>query len=292
MTPDSQDASGPVQGRPTLSSRLWDAFKYLTLALAAFIVIAPVYSVLNTSLKTSKAIQDTPSFAPPPEVTLANYLRFIDESGVGRAFLNTGMVMVAALFVTIALSSMAAYVLARFEFRGKFLILMAYAAMIAVPGVVTQVSTFQVMLALHLVNTKWALVVLYAATDIVTLFILMEYIKSIPRELDESARVEGAGYIRIWWEIILPLMRPAIATVIILRSIGIYNDFVLPYLYAPDPGDRMVSTLLFAVAGPNMPDVIGVVSAGVIVVIIPSLIVFFLLQKHIFAGIIRGATKG
>ena len=162
----------------------------------------------------------------------------------------------------------------------------------AVPPITTQVSLYQVMLGLGLVNSKWALIALYSGADIVSLYIFITFIGAIGRELDESARIEGASYLQIYWSIILPLMVPAISTVVILRTIHIYNDFVLPYLYTPRVEQSTVSMLLYKASDMMSSSTEAVLMAGIVIVIAPTLIAFVLLQRRIVSGMMRGAVKG
>jgi multiple sugar transport system permease protein len=145
---------------------------------------------------------------------------------------------------------------------------------------------------LGLANTRWALVALYSGADIVSLLIFIQFLKGISTEIDDSARIEGANYFQIFFRLILPIMAPAIATVIILRSVYIYNDFVFPYLYAARESENTVSMMLFTFSSVNSTVSQAVVMAAVILVILPTLIAFFFLQRFIYAGITNGSVKG
>ena len=127
-------------------------------------------------------------------------------------------------------------------------------------------------------------------TDIVSIYIFLQFIRSIPVSLDEAARLDGANSFTIYWRIILPLLKPAIATVVIIKGIAIYNDFYIPFLYMPDDNLGIISTSLFRFKGP-----FGahweVISAGAVLVIIPTLVVFLVLQRFIYNGFTSGATK-
>ena len=148
------------------------------------------------------------------------------------------------------------------------------------------------MQVLGLIGSKWALIALYSSADIVSLYIFITFLGSISRELDESARIEGASYFQIYWKIILPLMTPAISTVVILRSIHIYNDFILPYLYTPKVEDSTVSMLLFKANGLMSASTEAMLMAGTMMVIAPMLFIFLVLQRQIVSGMMRGAVKG
>ena len=167
-----------------------------------------------------------------------------------------------------------------------------YAALVAVPSILTPVSTFQVLQFLGLANSRWALVALYSGADIVSILIFIQFIRNISTEIDDSARIEGASYFQIFFRLILPMLAPAIATVVILRCVYIYNDFVLPFLYAARPSENTVSMMLFTFASINSTVSQAVIMAAVVLVIAPTLVAFFFLQRFIYAGITNGSVKG
>jgi multiple sugar transport system permease protein len=157
--------------------------------------------------------------------------------------------------------------------------------------VTTQVATFEVIRGLGLINTRWSVILLYSGVDAVTIFIYLQFMKAIPKDLDEAAIVEGANYFTIYWKLIFPLLWPATATVIILKVIFVYNEFYMAFLYMPDDSLRTVSTVLYGFTnlfGTNYAEI----SAGIIVIIIPTLIMFLTMQKQVFSGITHGAVKG
>lgn len=279
-------------------TRVAITFQYFTLVLAAVFVLMPLWSVVSGSFKTPNEYLNTARIAPPSSfLNFDNYAQVLfpkASSGIGLlgAFGNTLIVLVVSLFFLVLIGCAAGYALARFRFTGRALIIGAYTALILVPNILTPVSTFQVLSFLGVANSKWALVVLYSGADIVSLMILIQFVRSIPEEIDESARLEGANYFQIFFRLIIPMMVPAIATVVILRSVNIYNDFVSPFLYASNPNDQTVSMMLYQFAGYNSGTTEAVILAAVVLVILPTLIAFFFLQRFIYAGITQGAVKG
>ena len=271
-------------------------FQYATLVVASFLVLAPLYSVLVGSLKTPLEYINTSKMTPPVDwLNFDNYAAVLFPSTglpLGNAFLNSAIVIVCSIVLLIVFGAMLSFVLARFRFPGRGLILGTYAALVAVPAILTPISTFQVLNFLGLANSRWALVVLYSGADIVSILIFIQFMRGISTEVDDSARIEGANYFQIFGRLILPMLAPAIATVVILRTVGIYNDFVLPFLYASRPSENTVSMMLFNFAGIQSTVSQAVVMAAVVLVILPTLIGFFLLQKYIYAGITNGSVKG
>jgi raffinose/stachyose/melibiose transport system permease protein len=190
----------------------------------------------------------------------------------------------------VLIGSMAAYAIDRFWFRLRRLVIALFLLAALVPGVTTQVATFQVVNSFGLFNSRLAPIALYTGTDIVSIIIFIQFVRAIPVSLDEAARLDGASSWRIYRSIILPLLKPAIATVVIIKGIAIYNEFYIPFLYMPSQDLGVISTSLFRFKGPFGAQW-EVISAGVILVIIPTLVVFLALQRFIYNGFTAGATK-
>ncbi|MFC1415054.1 carbohydrate ABC transporter permease [Streptacidiphilus cavernicola] len=268
------------------------AAKYLSLVLACLVVLVPLTSVLMTSFKTSgeMARGSGALTAPHNWFNFANYVTAFKDGGMLQGFGNTLFILLFSIVGTVLIGSMAAYAIDRFEFRFKKLVVSLFLVATLVPAVTTQVATFQVINGFGLFDTRWAPILLYMGTDIVSIYIFLQFIRGIPVSLDEAARIDGASSLRIYWTIILPLLRPAIATVVIIKGIAVYNDFYIPFLYMPDENLGTVSTSLFRFKGPfgaQWQDI----SAGAVLVIIPSLLAFLFLQRFIYSGLTKGATK-
>jgi len=270
----------------------WTTFKYLTLFLASLAVLVPPYSVLMASFKTLDEYYATSKVSLPESFSnFSNYIKVFADGDLGLAFFNTGTILLVSLFFTIIFGTQVAYVLSRFNFRGKKLVLLAYVIAMVIPAVTTQVATFEVIKSLGLINNKASVVLLYIGADVVMIYVFLQFMKGIPVELDEAAKMEGASYFLIYRKIILPLLKPAIATIIILRTIFIYNDFYFPLLYLADSSQVTVSTALY-----KFTSVFGTewttISAGIVIILIPSIVIFLSLQKQIYAGVTNGAVKG
>ncbi|WP_422386676.1 carbohydrate ABC transporter permease [Agromyces atrinae] len=205
-----------------------------------------------------------------------------------EGFLNTTIVLVISLTGTIAIGTMAAYALDRFTFRGKTLVVGLFLVATLIPGVTSQVATFQIINGLGLYDSMWALILLFMGTDIISIYIFIQFMQSIPISLDEAAMIDGANRWSIYWRIVLPLLKPAIATVVIIKGIAIYNEFYLPFLYSPS--NPLISTSLFAFKGPYGAHW-ETIAAGTILVIVPTLVAFLLLQRFIYSGLTTGAVK-
>jgi ABC-type glycerol-3-phosphate transport system permease component len=265
--------------------------KYASLVVGCVIALGPLVVMLLNSLKTSDEIGTGGPFAAPHDwFNFHNYAVAFSRGGMLRAFTNTAIILGISLVGTILIGSMAAYALDRFEFRLRGPVLGLFLLATLVPSVTTQVATFQVINQLGLFNTRWSAIALFTGTDIVSIYIFTQFLRGIPRELDEAAELDGANRFTVYWRIILPLLKPAIATVVIIKGIAIYNEFYIPFLYMPSRDLGVISTSLFRFKGPFGAQW-EIISAGVILVIIPTLIVFLALQRFIYNGFTSGATK-
>ncbi|MEX1029750.1 MAG: carbohydrate ABC transporter permease [Paenibacillaceae bacterium] len=266
-------------------------FKYLTLIVGVLAALVPITVVLFTSLKTPDENAHTSALVAPDNwLNFVNYKRAIVEGHMLTGFINTLIILVISLAGAILFATMISYILDRFNFRGKKLMLNMFVLAVLMPGVIMQVSIFQIINHLGLFNTRASAIVLYVGTDIIAVYIFLQFLRTISTELDESAMLDGASYLTIFFRIILPLLRPAIATVVILKGTGIYNDFYIPFLYMPKEGLNVMSTALYKFKGPYVSQW-EVICAAIIVCIIPTLIAFLALQKHIYNGFTQGSVK-
>ena len=285
MSPPPRRATHPARAATAKT------LMYLTLVIAGVAVLLPMSVILFTSLKTAAEATTTDAFTPPTNwLNFSNYVKSFDDGRMLLGFVNTAIILVVSIAGTIIIGSMTAYAIDRFQFRFKKVVIALFLLATLVPGIATQVATFQVINTLGLYNTRWAAIALYMGTDIVSIYIFLQFIRSIPISLDEAARIDGASSWTIYSRIILPNLRPAIATVVIIKGINIYNDFFTPFLYMPSPDLPTISTSLFRFKGP-----FGAhwenISAGAIIVIVPTLVIFLVLQRFIYNGFTSGSVK-
>ncbi|WP_399098693.1 carbohydrate ABC transporter permease [Streptomyces sp. 11x1] len=277
---------------PVLRRRVARSLTYLSLVGASAVVLLPLLVVLLTSLKTERemAAGDGALTLPDNFLNLENYVTAFRDGEMLAAFGNTAFILFFAITGTVLIGSMAAYAIDRFTFRFRKLVVALFLVATLVPGVTTQVATFQIVDSFGMFDTLWAPIALYMGTDIVSIYIFLQFVRAIPVSLDEAARLDGANAFTIYRRIILPLLKPAIATVVIVKGITVYNDFYIPFLYLPSDDRGVISTSLFRFKGP-----FGAhwetISAGAVLVILPTLIAFLLLQRFIYNGFMRGATK-
>jgi multiple sugar transport system permease protein len=278
--------------RATVPGRVATVLKYASLVGACLVVLLPLTAVLLTSLKTHKEIANGSGALTPPHdwFNFSNYKTAFVQGHMLRGLFNTVFILVFSVAGSVLIGSMAAYAIDRYRFRFRGPILAAFLVATLVPSVTTQVGTFQVINKLGLFDTRWAPILLYTGTDIVSIYIFLQFMRSIPVSLDEAARIDGAGPLRIYWTVIMPLLKPAIATVVIVKGILVYNDFYYPFLYMPSDNLGTISTSLYRFKGPFGAEWQDI-CAGAILVIVPTLVIFLFLQRFIYNGLTQGATK-
>lgn len=266
-------------------------FKYISLFIASIAAIGPIIVVFLASFKTKAEYSSTNKLALPENIfNFDNYVAAFTGGKMILGFLNTSLIVIVALMLGIMLGTMVAYTLSRFKFKLSKVVVALFLFATLIPGVTTQVATFQIVEGMGLFNTRLATILIYTGTDIIAIYIFIQFINSISKTLDESALLEGASYFQIYYRIILPLLKPAIATVVIVRGISIYNDFYTPFLYMPSTRLSVVSTSLHRFMGPYGAQW-EIICAGIIITIIPTLIIFLLLQKYIYNGFTQGSVK-
>ncbi|GCB45276.1 carbohydrate ABC transporter permease [Streptomyces sp. NL15-2K] len=265
---------------------------YLSLIAATLVVLLPLGVVFLTSLKSSKELANGSGALSLPDdlLNFHNYVTAFQDGRMLSAFGNTALILLVAIGGTVLIGSMTAYAIDRFTFRFKKTVVALFLVAALVPGVTTQVATFQIVNSFGMFDSLWAPIALYMGTDIVSIYIFLQFVRSIPISLDESARLDGANAFTIYRKIIFPLLKPAIATVVIVKGITVYNDFYIPFLYMPSEDLGVISTSLFRFRGPYGAHW-EIISAGAVLVILPTLIVFLSLQRFIYNGFMRGATR-
>lgn len=265
--------------------------KYASLVAASVVTLLPLVVVFMAAFKTEAESQNGGPLKPPHDwFNLHNFQIAFTQGHMLRAFGNTAFILVFAVSGTVLIGSMTAYAIDRYRFRLRRLTIALFLLAALVPGVTTQVATFQIINSFGIFDTRWAPIALYTGTDIVSIMIFLQFMRSIPISLDEAARIDGASPVRIYFQVILPLLKPAIATVVIVKGVVIYNDFYTPFLYMPSPDLGVISTSLYYFKGPYGAHW-EIICAGAVLVIIPTLVVFLFLQRFIYNGFTRGAMK-
>lgn len=264
--------------------------KYAILVLACLLVIVPLLVVLIGAFKTHEEYVGTNVFTLPEVPQFENFKIAFINGKVLKGLFNTGLILLISCFGTIVTGTMTAFVLQRFSMVFTKLVKAVFLFAALLPNISMQVTVFQIISKLNLYNSLAAPCILYIGTDIVSIYIFIQFLDNISISLDESAILDGASYFRVYWSIILPMLRPAIATVLVIKFVGIYNDFYTANLYMPSDDLAVVSTALYRFIGPYGAQW-EVIFAGIIICIIPSLIIFLTLQKFIYSNLVAGSVK-
>lgn len=252
--------------------------------LVVLVVMIPICAILIASFKSHDSFQSTGAFQISGGFTLDNYKEALIDGNLIRAFVNTMIISGISIAVTIFMGSMTAYVLSRFRFIGSRLISTMFLVASFMPGITMQISIFHIIKAMNIYNTFLAVILIYAGTDVVSVYIFLQQLKEIPKSIDEAALMDGATYFTVYRKIILPLLKPSIIMVVILKGIAFYNDFFTAYLYLPFSDHAVISTALYRFNS-KFGGRLEVLAAGIIITMIPTLIAFILFRKQIYDGI-------
>ncbi len=275
-----------------LSTVIWTIFKYVALLFFGFCSVLPIVSCVITAFKTEEEYQSTNVMTLPKSfLNFDNFVTAFTQANMGRAFLNSLIVMVVVLLVSVIVGTQLAYVLTRFKFPGNGFIRNLYLFASLLPAVAMQVTVYNIMTTLGFVNHLYGYIIMMCGTDVISIYIFIQYLENIPMSLDEAAIIDGASYWQIYWKVILPLLKPAIVTSCILKGVSVYNEYYCANLYLMNKELHTIATSLYTFVGP-MGSKYNLICAGVIISFIPALIVFIIFQKQIYSGITNGAVKG
>ncbi len=267
--------------------------KYLSLVFFSFVALLPVVSCVITAFKSDVEYQNTNVMTLPENwLNFDNFVNAFNKAGMARAFMNSLIILVCVLLFSTIIGTQLAYVLNRFKFPGNSLIrnLFLFASML--PGVAMQISVYEIMYKLHFINSLPGYIVMMCGTDVIAIYIYIQFFENIDISLDESAIVDGASYFTIFYRILFPLLKPAIVTACILKGVGTYNEYYCANLYLQDKNKlATVATSLYTFVGP-LGSKYNLICAGVIISLLPALVVFITCQKQIYSGLTAGAVKG
>ena len=271
---------------------LWIFVEYFSLIFFSFVALLPVVSCVITAFKTEAEYQSTNVMDMPESwLNFGNFIDAFQRANMGRAFLNSAIILVFVVAGSVMVGSMLAYVLNRFKFPGNGLIRNLFLFATLLPGIAMQVATYQLMYNIGFINHLYGYIILSMGTDVISIYIFIQFFENISVSLDESAYMDGASYFTIFFKILFPLLKPAIVTVTILKGVGTYNEYYNASLYLNDSKLKTIALSLYTFTGP-LGSKYNLICAGVIISLIPALIVFLAFQKQIYSGLTAGAVKG
>lgn len=267
--------------------------KYFSLVFFSFVAILPIVSCVITAFKTDVEYQQTNVMVLPESwLNFENFITAFQKANMGKAFINSAIILVCVLVASVLIGTQLAYILDRFKFPGNNLIRNLFLFASLLPGVAMQVAVYEIMYNLHFINSLWGYIVMMCGTDVISIYIYIQFFENIDYSLDESGIMDGASYFTIFYKILLPLLKPAIVTSCILKGVGTYNEYYSANLYLQDKKTLpTVATSLYTFVGP-LGSKYNLICAGVIISLLPALIVFITCQKQIYSGLTAGAVKG
>jgi multiple sugar transport system permease protein len=275
-------------------------FKIIVVAVIVLWSLFPVYWAFNTSLMTNSSAQSTPSRFIPSPLSLDNYKMIFTartkmSTGIwesfSRALTNTVIECVIATIVTVGISLFAAYAFVRMEFRFKSLFFYGTIATMSLPAYATLIPLYRILSGVKLVNTYTGILMVYVSGFLpLALWILYNYFHTIPKELEESAFVDGASPLKIMFSIMLPLAGPAIASAAIITFLSAWAQFLFPLILASDPSTQPLTVFMTSLLGRHTVPYTLLNATGVLSAVVPALIVVFL-NRHIVSGLVAGSIK-
>lgn len=272
-------------------NRASTVLRLILVSAGAVVMILPFVYMLGTSFKPNAYVLEIPPQLVPTDPTTANYTTAWGSNNFGRYFLNSLYVAVSTTVAVLLLASMMAYAFARFEFFGKRIAFALLLAGLMIPGIVLIVPQFVLATNLRLLDSLNGLVLFYAGGAVAfTTFLLRGFFERVPRALDEAMTIDGAGSVRKFVSLYLPLARPALATAGIFTFLGAWDEFVWALTVIDDPAKRTLPIAIAAFQGQHTTEW-GLVFAASTIAVVPVIAVYVAGQRQFIAGIAAGAVK-
>ncbi len=276
----------------SIGGMIFDVFKYVSLILASIVALVPVCVCILTAFKTNEEWETTSVLDLPASFAyFENFKIAFEQANMLRCFANTAMVLLVVLTVSVFTGSMLAYALNRFKFPGRGLVESLFLFASLLPGIAMQVTIYQIMYNLGFINHLYGYMIVLMGTDIISIYIFLQFFENLPVSLDESAIIDGCTYFGVFFRILFPLLKPAIMTSLVLKGVSVYNEYYASNLYLQQPQLKTISTALYTFTGPYG-NQYNYICAGVLITIIPIFVFFLVFQKQVYSGMASGAVKG
>ncbi len=282
----------------SIQSNQWSALKrlrpnrlLLEILVIAFCLIwlSPFYLLIVSTFKSTPEIAMNP-FSFPTSFGTNAFAKAWDH--MGAYFKNSAIISGGSVLLSVFLSSLAAYAFSRLRFIGNQVLYFLILAGVMLPVQVTMVPLYRLLNQFNLISTYWGLIILYVAYTIpFGVFILTGFFKSIPHEIEEAAMIDGCSAFGIYWRIVVPLAAPALATMIILEFIWFWNEYIFALTFIQKAAIRTVTLGIMVMAGGTFQTDFGMLTAGVLISVVPTILVYILFQKYLIRGLTAGAIK-
>jgi multiple sugar transport system permease protein len=282
------------------AQQIKDRFISVFIGIFALVWLFPIVWTLWSSLRPYSEIRAGGVFSPPQELGLFNYTNAIDRMDLPRYFANTALITIPAVFLILLFGSLIAFVVTRYSFKFNVAMLLLFTAGNLLPAQLVFIPVFKMYLAVgdlvgdrrFLYDSPLGVILIHVAFQMgFATFVLSSYMKTIPKEISESAMIDGASVFTHFFKVMLPLLRPALASLAVLMTTWIYNDFFWALVLMATDNKRPITSALGRLQGEFVTDY-NLLAAGAMIAAVPTLLVFFILRKQFVSGLTLGSTKG
>lgn len=289
-------AVDPNRTRKQVGSVMGNVLKYLLLLVYMVICLYPFLWMISTSLRDQRSVFTAGGSLWVSNPNWQNYVDIWESANIPRAFANTIVITAACMVLTILTTSMTSYALSRSNFPGRQAILFCLLITLLVPGEMLIIPTFYVNRAFGFVGDGKALIavilVTVAGAQAFNVYLMLGHFRTIPKDLFDSAELDGETYFGTYWRIAFPLIRPAVATITLLTFMGVWNAYLIPLVYLAPLPEFQTLTIALVQYSKQFQTLYHVMAAGAVLGLVPVIIVFIFLQRYFIRGLTEGATKG
>ncbi|OGA35437.1 MAG: hypothetical protein A3G80_15275 [Betaproteobacteria bacterium RIFCSPLOWO2_12_FULL_62_13b] len=272
--------------RPTRFTCLW---VHGVVIAAALVSVGPLYWTVAASFKPQSEILTTHLALVPRDLTLGNYQALLTETSFARWFLNSLIVGLGTTGLALVFCTLGGFALAKYKFVGSRVIFFSIVVTAGIPQFVTIIPVFSLMVHLHLVNSYWALILPFSANPL-GIFLVRQYMVSIPSELLEAARIDGCSEFGLFWRVVLPVARPIVGAVGIFVFVHTWNQYFFPLIMVTSPEMQVLPVGVASLSGFFFTQY-GIIMAGAVLSVVPVMVIFFTMQRQFVAGLTQGALK-
>ena len=274
-------------------------FSRILVILAIIVILVPILYIFSLSLRTKETIYQDFMFLIPKAVTVQNYVEAADYARTHlnvsflEMFRNSTIATFSSIVIAMIIGALASFSFSNYRFRGKEFTFTAIIASFVIPAQVLLIPLFFILRKMGVINTYFAIIIPYIGFLVpIAILILRSFFEQIPKEIKESAKIDGASDFRIFAQIVLPLSKPAIASCIILLFLETWNEFIFALVFLQNPKLQTIPVAIAQIAGGKYIVPIGTYSAAIMITIIPVLIIFIIFQRWFISGMTLGALKG
>ncbi len=286
---------GPADGYGRVGSaltrrRISQVILYVFLIIGALIALMPMLWMLSASFMPTGEASTYPPHLLPSKITFSHYGELFTRLNLGRYLFNSALIAFTVTAISLVINSMAGYAFAKLRFRGRDRAFRILSLGLVLPVQVAMLPLFLLMKEFHLINTYWG-VIIPGMASIFGIFLIRQYALSIPDDMLDAARIDGASELRIYWSVVVPGILPILATLAIWTFLATWNDFMWPLIVLSDESHYTLPVALANLSGEHVMDT-ELMMAGSVLTVIPVLAVFLFLQRYYIQGVMAGSVKG